>query len=133
MMKEKSQTAIEFLIIVGFVLGLFTILFLSIEESNKSKIIEQNTIAVQEVAYTIQDEIDLASSSTDGYKRTFNLPTRINGMNYDITLVNTTDYIQISTTNGKYSMGIGIKTINSTGIKKGNNTVVKGNGTISVY
>jgi hypothetical protein len=139
MINKKSQTAIEFLIITGFVLILFTILFLSIQGSTGSKIVERNTIAVKEVAYTIQDEINLAAGSTDGYKRTFRLPAKINGMDYDIILINDGstgpyDYIQIATTNGKYSMGVGIETIvYGSKIKKGqNNTVVKENGNVKV-
>jgi hypothetical protein len=133
MLKEKSQTAIEFMIIVGFVLGMFTVLFLSIQSSTGGKVVEQNTKAVQEVAYTIQDEINLAASSTDGYKRTFILPPRINGMDYDITLVNTHDYVQINTTNGRYSMGVSINKIEPIStIEKGNNTVLKQNGNITV-
>jgi hypothetical protein len=140
MMKEKSQTAIEFLIVVGFVLGMFTILFLSIQESNKSRIIEKNINDVKQVALIVQEEINFAASSTDGYERTFSLPPKINGMNYDITLVknglgNAYDYIQIKAGSGDgHSMGMPIEKIENTSTINigGDNIIKKDNGKITL-
>jgi len=76
---KLSQSAIEFLILTGFLLFSFTIFFGVIQGNMSDKLKERQDLAVKSVAITVQDEINLASQSMDGYYRQFKIPEEING------------------------------------------------------
>lgn len=106
-MVKKSQGAFEFIILVGFVLLSFTVLFLVINENISDKSEERRNKAIKEFVLGVANEIDLASESTDGYYREFEIPSRIEGLEYEINL--TEDMISFKSTNGKYAMAVPIQ------------------------
>jgi hypothetical protein len=90
----KSQSAIEFMIILGFILIAFTVFFIVINETMEDKIDERMNLQLKEIARIVQEEIILASKSSDGYKREFNIPTSLNGINYQINVTDGMIYIR---------------------------------------
>ena len=57
-MSKRSQTAIEFVTLVSFLLFIFTVFFLIIQENMSDKLIERQNLRVKEVAITVQEEIN---------------------------------------------------------------------------
>jgi hypothetical protein len=95
-MKHKSQGGIEFLIVSGAVMFFFVIFFVAIQKNTEEKNKEKELLIVQNLALSVQDEISLASESTSGYERKFNIPTKISNQDYDIMLVEGSIYIKTS-------------------------------------
>lgn len=124
---KRSQSAIEFVILVAFLLFSFTILFLVIQGNMYDKIKERQIFAVKNVAITVQDEINLAFQSSEGYSREFKIPEKINGDNYDIIL--TDGLVYVNTTNGKYAIALPVKNVIGE-IQKNTNIIKKENGEI---
>jgi hypothetical protein len=128
MIKKRSQTAIEFMLITGLILVSFTGLMIAIQSSTGSKVREKNQISVEQVALAVQDEINLASKSSDGYFRSFKIPSEIVGMSYSISLKDSSVYI--ITTDSRYSVAYPIKNVTINNIYKGWNNITKQNGEI---
>ena len=93
---KKSQSALEFVILLGFMLFLFTSLTLAFNRNISQKTQEQRTLEIQNLASSIQNEIDLAASSSIGYERTFKIPSKILNMEYNISIISNFVYLQTS-------------------------------------
>lgn len=125
----KSQTAIEFLILVGLVLFGFTVFFMIIQGNMSDDINEQRDLAIKELALSVQNEIDLASQSAEGYQRKFRLPATINGMDYTIDIDQNMVYITAG--DGNHAMALPVQ--NTTGtIIIGVNTIKKEDGQVKI-
>lgn len=123
--RKRGQSAIEFVIIFGFVLFSFVVFFAIIQNNQAEKNKEKERIIVQNVALDVQDEINLAAESSDGYSREFKTPLNILGKDYEINI--TDNFIQVK-------MGVHVityKVFQVTGlIQKGPNIIKKENGTV---
>ncbi len=86
MLKKKSQSAIEFMTLIGAVMLFFIIFLGAIQLQNTDKINEQRNERLKEIALAVQDEIALASTASNGYQRTFTLPNDILNIPYNITI-----------------------------------------------
>lgn len=128
-MHKKAQTAIEFMVLVGVLLFFFTIFFLVIQESSADKMREQQDNLVRETALAIQDEIALASKSSEGYSREFKVPDKIGNQDYSVSLIE--DRIYIKTHDNKSAIALPIQKITGS-IVKGENTIKKQNSELSI-
>ncbi len=124
---KRSQTAIEFVILVGFVLFFFAAFSLVIQGNMSDKLREKKTLAIKEIALTVQDEINLASESIDGYSRSFKLPENLNGQEYSINI--NEGMVYIITTDKKYAMALPVANVTGN-VNKGLNTIKKDNGKV---
>jgi uncharacterized protein (UPF0333 family) len=121
---HKAQGSLEFLILLGVVLFIFTIFLIAIGGSMHDKTKEKINKRVNNVALIVQDEIQLASSSSNGYFRNFSLPEDISGLDYEINI--TGNLVYIRTTDGRYATSLNV--MNVTGdVVKGGNTIKKEN------
>lgn len=125
----KSQTAIEFVILVGFVLFVFVAFLLVIRGNTSDKIREKKNQAVKELALTVQDEINLALSSTDGYYRSFNLPETLSGQEYEAEI--SEGMVYIHTTDNKYAIALPVANVTGD-VNEGGNIIRKENGEIKL-
>lgn len=126
---KRSQTAIEFVILVGFVLFFFTVFFLVIQGDISDKIREKTDLAVKEIVLTVQDEFNLALESTDGYFREFKLPGTANGKAYDIRIND--NMVYVITQDNKNSIALPVAKVTIVNqIQKGKNTLKKENGEV---
>ena len=126
--KKRGQTAIEFVIIVGFVL-FFMVAFLAAVQSNiNDKLVRNRDIAIKDTALTLVDEINLAHSVSDGYYRNFTLPNVVaNGVDYKINVTSGTVYI--ITNDGRNALAL--SALNVTGQPRpGKNSIIKNNGIV---
>ncbi len=130
-MEKKSQSAIEFLILTGFLLFSFTVFFLVIQGNMSDKLEERQNLAVKSVAITVQDEINLAFQSSDGYSREFKIPETINGADYKINI--TEEMIYLRTDDGKYAIALPVKNVTGDVKKQPDiNVIKKENGEVKL-
>ena len=85
--KNKTQFAIEFTVLIAFMFMIF-LGFIAMITSNvlKSKDKEREGIA-EDIAAMAKNEIDLAMSASNGYKRSFELPFKVSGNSYTMHIV----------------------------------------------
>jgi len=66
-MNKKAQSAIEFVILVGVVVFFFLTFLFVIEGNIIDQVKDNKNLVTKEIALTVQNEINLASESSDGY------------------------------------------------------------------
>ena len=124
---KKSQSAMEFMIIVGvlllIVLGISYTFYQNISEKEK----QQKNLVFHELAKTVQKEIELASKTFDGYQREFEIPDKVAEKEYNITIVESVVFVQ--TTDGKIALALPVKNVTGQ-IQKGQNIIRKINGSV---
>ena len=91
--KNNAQFAIEFIVLISFMflifLGFIAIITSTILYSKDS---ERQGIA-EDIATMVRNEIELAKSVSDGYTRTFSIPTRIQGNSYAIEIIDNRELV----------------------------------------
>jgi len=133
MKEKKSQSSIEFMILLTFLLFVFTLLFAFIYKNMSERIIENNNKKLIEIANVIREEIELAHQSSDGYYRVFEIPPKINSLDYIVNITENNLYIR--TENEKYAASFTIKEVknsNSTNIVNDKNIIENINGDIFI-
>ena len=123
----KSQSSIEFIVIVGAVLLIFITTIGFLQKSISEKKIEKRNFEFQEFAQNIQNEINIASKATDGYQRTFSIPEKIEGMGFQIRLIEESVYLNSS--QAKYAISLPVTNVTGQ-LQEGSNTIKKINRTI---
>jgi len=126
-MLNKSQGAAEFLVLVGVVMLFFVIFTIAINDNLSEKIREKQNRLVKEVGKILQDEINFASKSTNGYHRSFNLPVDLNGREYNISIAEKLVYL--ITEDNRDAIALTIPNVTGQPIK-GNNLIKKEGGNI---
>lgn len=125
--QKKSQGALEFLGLTMALIFLFVLLFISVNENLGDKIEKKHNLEIQEIAYTIQDEINLASKSSDGYIREFKVPDKVDEKDYSADII--ADMVYVKSSDNKNAIALPVPSI-SGNIVKGDNIIKKQNGVI---
>lgn len=121
----KSQSAIEFLLLTGFVLLVF-IVVIGIVSNNRYIINrEKDNIVGNDILTKVQKEINLAAHVEDGYKREFILPSKIGNGVYSIYIARD----EVIFEKGTESLWKKIPTARGN-LTTGKNVLYKTNGTI---
>jgi hypothetical protein len=85
--KLRAQTSMEFVILTGFMLMAFLVFYIVIQ----AKLVEANRDVTDNEAKQVEtlvvNELKVAESVTDNYYRTFELPQRVNGLDYQIKII----------------------------------------------
>jgi hypothetical protein len=121
-MEKKAQSAVEFIILLGVMLFIFLAYTQVFQKNLAEKSKEQRVFLIQDLALTVQNEIDLASSSTSGYERTFKVPEKILNIEYSISLVDNSVYV--ITNDNKIATSLPIQNVTGE-IQKGDNFIKK--------
>ena len=100
----------------------FTLIFIAIQNNIEDKNKEKEELVIKSLALSIQNEVSLARSSSNGYIRNFSIPENINGKEYNLAIINSRIYI--NTSNIALSLIAG--DVNGT-VKKGENEIRKEN------
>lgn len=127
MKSKKAQVGIEFIIIIGALLFFISLFLLVIQENMKDKIYQRENTIVKEIALTVQNEINLALQSGDGYFREFTLPQKAGNLDYEINI--DSGIVYIKTTNNRHALTIPIANVIGN-INVTNNIIEKINGII---
>lgn len=76
--RKKSQSAMEFILMIGFVIFFFTIALLAVDSLILEQSANKEDLAVKSIATNIVNEISMAHSASEGYERNFNIPEEAN-------------------------------------------------------
>lgn len=124
---KNAQTAIEFIIMTSFLL-VFFVGFMAVIGTDITKKREDIMFAkVQDLANEIQQELVLAGEASEGYHRTFSIPSKIGTVDYEILTEGNTLVIDTR----KYSYFVETPLFSGT-INKGTNKIKKESGLIQV-
>jgi hypothetical protein len=126
-MTSRAQIAIEFLMIVGAVVFFASLFLLAIQGNQQIKINQHQNIQLKEIALTVQNEINLALESSDGYSRQFEIPELAGMREYEIVI--DAGIVYIKTTDDNYALTLPIPEITGD-INKTQNKIEKINGQI---
>jgi hypothetical protein len=100
-MPPRGQTAIEFIILLGFMLFVFTTFFYVIHERSSIIVAQNNHLELQTISDILLQEITIASRVKDGYTRTFEIPFTLKNGNYTVMLSNSSE-ITVTTIDEEY-------------------------------
>lgn len=124
---RKAQSSIEFIILIGVIAFIF-LTFLFVLNMNLSDEHEENrTLFVKEIALAVQNEITLATNSIDGYRREFQIPINLFGLDYTAEIV--ADLVYIHTTDGRYALSLPVSEVSGT-LQTGINVITKKEGVV---
>ena len=126
-MHSKSQISAEFYVF----LGLAFLIAIAFEIASLDQLqdfrIQKESEAVKDIALKLQKEVLIAANVEDGYVRTFEIPDKLDSINYSLTVQNYT--ITVQSKNGFYFAGIPRAIGNFT---KGTNRINKTGGVIHI-
>ena len=124
---DKSQINNEFFVFLGITF-LITIAFgiASIDQLNDFRL-QRETEAVDDVALKLQKELLIATNVEDGYSRVFQIPDRIDSINYSVAIENLTLYVK---SKNSFSIVSIPKVIGN--VSKGANIINRTNGIIYI-
>ncbi len=126
-MVKKSQTSIEFVIMLGFVLLFFSVFLLIVQGNTRSNLEQKNNLIARGIVEDVQDEVNLALDASDGYYREFEVPDKIGSVDFDINIID--EMVYLNTTDGSIAMALPI--VNVTGnVQNGTNVIQKVDGEI---
>lgn len=121
-MYSKSQVSSEFFIFVGLAFLIAIAFALASLDQLQDFRLEKESEAVKDLALKLQKEMIIAASVEDGYIRSFEIPGKLDNIDYFLTVQNNT--IIVRSKNSFYTLSIpkamgnftkGINTINKTG------------------
>jgi hypothetical protein len=124
---KKAQSAIEFVVLVGAVLFFFIAFLFSVQFNISDRTKENLNLAIQEIALSVQDEINLAVESSDGYFREFEIPEKAINLDYEVNIIENVVYVR--TNDGKYAISFPVSNV-SGDVQKGTNSIRRENGII---
>jgi len=126
-MRSKSQVSAEFFVFLGLAF-LIAIAFeiASLDQLNDFRLQKENE-AVKDLALKLQKELLIAATVEDGYVRVFEIPEKLDNVNYTLTTLNYT--ITVKSKNAFYIVSVP-RAIG--GVGKGTNTINKTNGVIYI-
>jgi len=127
MSSKQAQSSIEFAILVGFMIVMFTIFFVIIQQNYSSKLSQRQDRLVKEIGESVKSEIDLAFHSIDGYRREFSLPKSVYGTDYDIRV--SEGAVFVKTVDNKHAISLSVLGVQGNIIKY-DNVIRKENGVV---
>lgn len=130
-MVKKAQSSIEFLLLIGAVLFFFVVLITALQFNIGQKTRERQGLIARDIAQTVKSEIDLASSSTDGYLREFQIPLQVLNLNYNINIYPGSEsyVVYLNSTEGRIGLTIPVQNVTGN-INKGYNNITKEDGVV---
>jgi hypothetical protein len=84
---RRGQAAVEFVILTSLMFLLFGITIIGIQKALVETSIGAKQRTVAEIHAALVNELSLAERMPAGYERTFVLPAHINGIGYNLTLI----------------------------------------------
>ena len=127
MEKKKAQSTAEFLILIGGVVFFFLVFLLAVQVNITDKTRENKNLVLQDIARSVQDEINLATDSSDGYYRNFTVPDKLINSDYQINVQE--DFVYVRTTDNKYAIALPVANVTGD-VQKGSNIIRKKNGKV---
>ncbi|MBL7055211.1 hypothetical protein ISS05_05640 [Candidatus Woesearchaeota archaeon] len=127
MFLKKSQTAMEFFVLIGLAAITVMIFILASLSQIRDFQDKKEYILLKDLALKLQTEINLAATAEDGYSRQFTISERLDNLNYSITIKNET----LIAYSGKSLYAVSIPKITGN-ITKNTNTITKTGGVVNL-
>ena len=133
MIRKKGQSSFEFVMLMTFVMLVFAVTFVVIQDKGSFIRSSQTEYQVRALTNIINTEIELAYKVYPGYKKEFWLPEYVNGEDYEIKLENSE--IEVYYKNKTFLSFLSInRTINLSGnVSKGYNIILKNSSGIFIH
>ncbi|MEK6896549.1 MAG: hypothetical protein AABX12_03785 [Nanoarchaeota archaeon] len=105
----KGQSALEFMLLVGFVMFMFVALYgvLNMQLSDRAQ--QGIYESLLDRSQVVQEEIALAHASEDGYRRVFTLDVEVYGQPYNMTIVD--GFVYTRTLDGTYALSLPVMNV----------------------
>lgn len=103
-MNSKSQVSVEFFILLGLAFLIAIAFEIASLEQLKDFRIQKESEAVKDLALKLQKELLVAAVVEDGYVRAFQIPDKLDNINYSLTTQNST--ISVQSKNAYYVVSI---------------------------
>ena len=126
-MNFKAQISAEFFVFLGLAFLIAIAFEIASLDQLKDFRIQKESEAVKDIALKLQKEMFVATAVEDGYRRTFKIPSTLDGINYSLTTLNST--ITVQSKNTIYLVSIP-KSVGN--VSKGNNMLNKTGGVIYI-
>jgi hypothetical protein len=126
-MKQKGQSSFELLIVTAFLLFVFIGFSFILQQNQNDKEYERTNLLLNGILNDVEEEINLARYSDDGYQREFKLPSSIYGREYNLSIIE--NILQIQTLDERFSSAINIPEVNGQ-LNIGKNSISKINGEV---
>ena len=126
---KNTQSSIEFIILIAFLLLFFVVFFEVIQGNLSDKMREKRDAEINDIAVTVQDEINMAFKSGDGYLREFRIPEKLMGESYEIKIIS--DRVYIRTLDNRNSILLPISAVSGQPVA-GQNIIKKENGLVYI-
>lgn len=124
---KNAQSSVEFSIIVGAVLVAFITFLGILTQTIGTKNIEKRNTEFFELATSVQNELNIAAKTSNGYKRTFTIPDKIEGIDFTIEI--TAGSVYLHSEEGKYATSIPGQKVEGQ-LRHGQNIIRKEEGVI---
>lgn len=85
-MNRHGQTAVEFLVLLGFMTLVFTLFLIVVSQRTAFSNEQARYLELRSIGETIEQEVSLAYRVAPGYARTFELPLTVDGKSYVVDL-----------------------------------------------
>ncbi len=133
-MNRRGQAAIEFLLLFGFMILVFTVFALLMQQRTSSREEESARVELARIGDTIAAEVSLAMRVHDGYARTFRIPLSTSHGAYAIDLAPAIlpSEITISDGEAEYVVFLPINLTTGTSIEPGVNHISRDDGVITI-
>jgi len=127
MLKKRGQASVEFIFLVGVLFFIFILVLGALIFYTKLYNRSSSYVALEDLAFKIKMEIDLAQEVKDGYQRSFTIPSKMGFENYNLSIINKD--LTLKMKDYEYSLILPDYVGN---ITKGTNTIRKENGVVYV-
>ena len=91
---KKAQAGVEFIMVASALFFFMSLFFLAVQENLGEETKERENLLLREIALIVQDEINLALESGDGYERNFEIPRKVRTLDYEINVSEGVVYIR---------------------------------------
>jgi hypothetical protein len=106
---KKAQAGVEFILIISTLFFFISLFFLTIQENLGEETKKRENLLLREIALIVQDEINLALESRDGYERNFEIPKKAGNLYYKINVSEGVIYIR--TEGGKHALALPVANV----------------------
>lgn len=125
--KRGGQVAIEFIFLIAIAFTVSIVFTYALIDQAVELNDEKEFVAVQDISFKIQNELNIAAEAESGYERDFELPQTTHTFDYNTSITNNT--LIVVTANKVYVLIVPDIEGN---LKKGWNRICQTNGIISI-
>jgi len=131
---RRAQAAIEFLVLFGFMLIVFTVFFLIIEQRSAQRQERAELAELAAIGAAVREEVALATRVHDGYNRTFLLPAAVSRGSYTLSLAPASLPTELAISDGQDEFVVFLPANLTAGsrLRPGHNRITRDDGLITI-